>query len=190
MNNSFALSYLLISLTMGGFIYFVLWVSLQRERFRCEIRRTRDELFDFMWENKYDFKDPNYIQTRAALNVILRASNVVSPILLVALAVIAIRQWRRTGSTEAKSPLPEGKLGEKIYSLYLNLTWTVIEYSFLKGIPGLFIKLTAWILWHTFHRGATAGAKARAWRSRLSKDGADYLRAVGAGAHSPLLFIA
>ncbi len=48
---------------------------LRCERFRCDIRDIRDNLFDFMHQHGYAFDDSEYVATRAHLNGLLRLSN-------------------------------------------------------------------------------------------------------------------
>jgi hypothetical protein len=185
MNTSFTLSYMMISLMAGGYVYFVLWASLRREQFRCELRRIRDELFDFMRENNYNFKEPAYLKVRENLNTLLAASNQLSPTVLVVSIVLLVMDLRRKGLPQTTPPLPDGPLGEKIRDSYLALAWKLIEYSFLKGIPGLLINCVVWVLKHAFH----LGGRLRACKRRITKRGADYLQGVGAGVRSPLEII-
>jgi hypothetical protein len=184
MNNSFTLSYITIGLAALGFIYFVLCAGLRREQFRCEVRRIRDDLFDFMWENKQDFNEPAYLKARETMNGFLVLSNKLSPTVLVMSAIAAVFTLRRNGVSSPPPPLPAGLLGDKIRHAYLALTWKLIEYSFLKGIPGLFIKLAVWILSHAFH----LSSRIRVFKRKIVTDGADYLQGTGVGAQSPLKF--
>lgn len=184
MNNPFAISYIMISLALLGFIYFVLCAGLRRERFRCQVRRIRDELFDFMWENGQDFKEPAYLKARETMNSFLALSNKLSPSVLVMSVVVAVLALRRNGASLPNPALPIGALGDKIRQSYSALAWALIEYSFLKGIPGLFIRSTVWLLSHAFH----LSSRMRVCKKKIVKDGADYLQGAGAGIHSPLKF--
>lgn len=184
MINPFALSYFLLSLTAGGFIYFVLCGSLRRELFRCEVRRIRDELFDFMRKHGHNFKEPAYLKARETLNNYLVLSNKLSPTVLVMAVGFAVVDLRRNGVSPPNPPLPDGPLGEMMRNSYLKLVSTLIEYSFLKGIPGLLIKPTVWVLVHAFH----LGGRLRICKRKIVKDGADYLQREGAVARSSLKF--
>lgn len=177
MNNPFALSYLLVSLAALGFIYFVLCASLRREQFRCQVRRIRDDLFDFMWENEQNFEEPAYLKARETMNNVLLLSNKLSPTVVVMSVAAAILDLRRNGMSLPNPLLPEGPLGDKIRQSYLALTWTLIEYSFLKGIPGLYVKSMLWILLHAFR----LSSRMRVFKRKIVKDGADYLQEVGTG---------
>lgn len=49
-----------------------------RDTFRCDIRRLRDELFDFVLIHGGDFSDPEYVDARESLNGMLRLSEKIS----------------------------------------------------------------------------------------------------------------
>jgi hypothetical protein len=164
----------MVSLAVGVFVYFVLWSGLRREQFRCQVRRIRDDLFDFMWEKGLDFKEPAYLKARETMNTILALSNQLSPTVLIMACGAAVLQWRRYGASPA-NPLPDGLLGEKLRNSYLAIAWTVIEFSFLKRIPGLLINSTVWVLIHAFH----LGNRMSYYKGRITKDGADYLQETG-----------
>lgn len=184
MTNPFAISYVVISLAALNYIYFVLCAGLRRERFRCQVRRIRDELFDFMWENGHDFQEPAYRKARETTNSFLALSNKLSPTVLVISVVVAILNLRRNGVSPPTPPLPAGPLGDKIRQSYLELAWTLIEYSFLKGIPGLGVRSAVWFLSHAFR----LGSRFRVCKRKILKDGADYLQGSGASMNYPLRF--
>lgn len=52
---------------------------LRRDNFRSDIRRLRDALFDYVWENGHSFETSAYVQMRDTLNGLLRASTMLSP---------------------------------------------------------------------------------------------------------------
>ncbi|HQU43220.1 MAG TPA: hypothetical protein PK867_10430, partial [Pirellulales bacterium] len=54
--------------------YRLLFVPLRIDDFRGDIRTIRDDLFDFMWRNGYDFNEPAYVETRQTLNGLLRSA--------------------------------------------------------------------------------------------------------------------
>lgn len=184
MNSQFALSYLMVSLTAMWFIYFVLWAGLRRERFRCQVRHIRDGLFDYMWENGHDFNEPAYRKAREVMNSVLALSNKLSPTALVAAGIAVILTWRCKGGLTEDNPLPTGPLGDKIRQSYLALAWTLIEYAFLKGIPGVFVRSVVWVLSHAFR----LSSRVRAFKKEIVKDGADYLQGAGSGIQFPLKF--
>ena len=172
MTNTFALSYFMVSLTALGVVYFVLFARLRREMFRCQLRRIRDELFDYMWENAQDFNEPAYRHARDTMNSYLAISNKLSPGVLVLATIATVLDWRRRGVQAAN--LPTGPLGDKIRQAYMGLTWTLIKYSFLKGIPGAIIWSVVWILMHVFR----LHSRLRGFKDVVVKDGADYLQTV------------
>lgn len=184
MNNPFALSYVTISLVALGFIYFVLCASLRREQFRCQVRQIRDELFDFMWENGHDYQEPAYVKARETMNTFLALSNKLSPTILVMSLVYAVFNIRRNKTSQPDRPLPDGPLGDRIRQSYVTLTLTLLEYSFLKGIPGACIRSIVWILSRAFH----LSNKLRSLENVIVKDGADYLQVVGPSIQTPLRF--
>jgi hypothetical protein len=170
MNNPFALSYFMVSLAALAFVYFVLFARLRREKFRCHLRCIRDGLFDFMWQNGQDFNEPTYRKARDTMNTFLAESNKLSPVILVMAAVAGFLAWRRKGSQSAI--LPAGPLGDKIRQAYMAMAWTLIEYSFLKGISGAFLWSAVWVLKHAFR----LHSRLRSIKDGLVKDGADYLQ--------------
>jgi hypothetical protein len=172
MTNPFALSYFMVSLTALGVVYFVLFARLRREVFRCKLRGVRDELFDYMWENAQDFDEPAYRQARDTINSYLALSNKLSPSVLVLATIATVLDWRRKGVQAAS--LPTGPVGDKIRQAYKGLAWTLIEYSFLKGIPGAIIWSAVWILLHVFR----LHSRLRGFKDVVVKDGADYLQTV------------
>jgi hypothetical protein len=62
--------------------------------------------------------------------------------------------------------------------------WTLIEYSFLKGIPGAFIWSAVWVLKYAFRMHSWL----RSIKEGLVKDGADYLQTEGSSRPLPLKY--
>jgi hypothetical protein len=63
-----------------GWLWFGPLTSLRRDNFRSDIRRIRDDLFDFMWMNGYSYDCASYQKVRMTLNGMLSLSNQVNPV--------------------------------------------------------------------------------------------------------------
>lgn len=104
----------LVGLGVLAFVWFYLFARLRRDDFRSEIRRLRDGLFDFMWENGYSFNEPAYRETRQMLNGIIRLGNTLSPLSLFAAIYIGILREHAGHHFPETSKLPEGAFGEEL----------------------------------------------------------------------------
>jgi hypothetical protein len=169
MSYNFALSYCFVGLATIAFIWLVLFADLRRERFRCELRRIRDQLFDFMWQNGFDFSDPNYQKARASINGILAESNTMSPTLM--FLVLLWATWHRRWKPE---PLLDGPIGEQVRLTYYASAWVVIQFAFLSGVPGFVIRL----LLSTLLRALQLNMRVRGAGNNLASSLADVLQNV------------
>lgn len=79
MSEAFFLTTCVFSLAPLAAIWFGPMAALRRDNFRADIRKIRDELFDFMWQNGYSYEEQAYRDTRQVLNGMLRASNWLTP---------------------------------------------------------------------------------------------------------------
>src|SRR5438034_11408435 len=80
MSYNFDLSQIFVSLAIIATLWFGLFGSLRRDSFRCRVRKLRDDLFDFMWQNGHSFETPAYQEVRQSLNGMLRISNRLGPV--------------------------------------------------------------------------------------------------------------
>jgi len=152
MNYNFVIFDCLVSLGIGAFIWFYLFAGLRRDNFRSEIRRIRDDLFDFMWENGYDFDTPAYCETRQMLNGILRLSNKLSPVSFFVSIIFAATQ--ETCSTEPQSIRTSGspdkvtdvKLEKKLQEVRWNAIKQLLIFVYYQGIFVVFMRIVAFFL--------------------------------------------
>jgi hypothetical protein len=77
---------------------YILYRRGRREQFRVDIRRIRDGLFDWMWQNGHSFSDLGYRATREMLNGLLRMSNTLSLSQLLLMMVLYFR-WNLGGES-------------------------------------------------------------------------------------------
>src|SRR5262245_32745843 len=77
-----------------------LLAQLRCDKYRTDIRRIRDELFDYMWKEGHDFSTPAYRSTRESLNGLLRICNLLSPTLLIVSVAWDLARGQRLTATE------------------------------------------------------------------------------------------
>src|SRR5437762_12932113 len=75
MTSAYLITTIVVSLTAIVALWLGPLTSLRRDNFRSDIRRIREDLFDFMLENGFSFEVKAYRDTRQFLNGMLRASN-------------------------------------------------------------------------------------------------------------------
>lgn len=61
-----------IGIMILGLIFFRLFPRARREALQQDLFKLRNDLFIFMWENKFDMQDPAYLEMRATLNGSIR----------------------------------------------------------------------------------------------------------------------
>lgn len=131
----FTFSYCAVSLIALAAIYYYYVTKMRPDAYRVKIRRIRDDLFDFMWRNGYDFDTPAYRKARTMLNDLLRVSNFLSiPVMVIAAAA---RVSKAGGEDDAEAiDLPPGPLGERIALACAEAMQVTVEYVFLTGPKG------------------------------------------------------
>lgn len=142
MINNFVLFECILSLCMLVFIWFFLFGRERRDDYRCAIRRLRNELFDFVQKNGGDFQNPAYVECRKYLHDLLRVSNDLSPLVLLAGVVLILRQRRSQGMNEEqkKESVAQDPLSQRIREVRTQATLTTLHFLFLRGLLGLFIR--------------------------------------------------
>jgi hypothetical protein len=180
MTNNFALAQCLISLGMLSIIWFGLFRSLRRDNFRSDIRRIRDELFDFMWKNGQDFNAPAYRETRQMLNGMLRISNVLTPATFVIGALFASRCPPSPESKKRFQELPDGPLKQQLEKAQSLALRRLLTFVFCEGALGLLVRLAlrALVL-------ARLAFRAKEWASRKSRSLLSWAYVVGNPELSP-----
>jgi hypothetical protein len=146
MDNYFILTECLISLVIMAYIWFFPLNRLRRDNFRSDIRRIRDELFDFMFENKYDFSIPAYIQTRQTLNGILRLSNNLSVLsFFINIIFIAKRISLEYDPNISIDKIQDEQLKKKLTDVLSSAVIRILKFTFMEGTPKIFTMFVFYI---------------------------------------------
>ncbi len=144
MMNEYVIIECAISVGVLAYVWFVPVNRLRRDSFRADIRRLRDDLFDFMWENSCDFSTPAYVETRQTLNGFLRLSNSLSILrffLMVLLGASLDRHRNHSPDSLAKVEIPS--LKKKIEEIRTEAVTRMLKFLFTEGATGLFLRLLA-----------------------------------------------
>ena len=141
-----------ISIAIVAYVWFWQIASLRRDNFRSDIRRLRDNLFDFMWENGYDFSMPAYMETRQTLNGMLRLSNSLSvPKLFLILFFGAAIDRYHDRLPDSLDKVKDTCLREKIKKVRHEAVKRMLHFVLLEGIPGVLfrfiVRLTRYKNW-------------------------------------------
>lgn len=146
MNPDFSIAYSLISLWIIFYIWFTLVARLRRDRFRCNIRKIRDDLFDFMWKNNVDFNTAAYKEVRQFLNGMLRGADVLTPTSLIAHAIGAIRYGalgenrKETDFVKAMKTVSDPTLKQMLENAQAKAMVEMLSFVFLQGLIGFLVK--------------------------------------------------
>src|SRR4030042_4139836 len=129
-----------VSLVALAYLYSRCYIILRRDGFRADIRRVRDDLFDYMWKNGHDYSIQAYRDTRQTLNGLLRVSNLLSaPFFLVTLLHV-----RKHGLGARKSPntehVQDPALRQAIEEAMNKPVLRLLKFVFLEGLTGLLVK--------------------------------------------------
>lgn len=137
MENNFVLSQMFIS----GLILLGVWVMFQhirREKFRIQIRDIRDELFDWMLENKQDFTSPEYANLRQTLNGLMRLSSRIGR--LEAFGMICIQMSNGTTPKSDIDEMPDSPLKAKLQQVRRLAVRAWFTFLFKEGLLGAMIR--------------------------------------------------
>ena len=137
--NETILTQLAISLSILTFLWFWAFASIRRDSFRCDIRRLRDGLFDFMWENGHSFDDPVYMETRQILNGMLRMSNTMSAVKFFGLVVLH-QQHGGSEATDLLEKMPNGALKKEIERVRVLAVRRLLHFLFMEGTMCLVVR--------------------------------------------------
>lgn len=132
-------SQLVVSILILAFLWFRVFPSLRRDNFRSDIRKLRDSLFDYMWENGHAFDNMAYCETRLILNGILRMSNSITAIKFFALVVL-----HRNDSRAVEDPLEQMAdcdLKRQIETVRAQAVARLLHFLFLEGTTGLVVRM-------------------------------------------------
>lgn len=138
----FELSQLAVTVAALIFVYFgpIRW--RRQDDFRCEIRRIREELFDFMLENEIPFDNPAYVRTRYALNGLLRISGILSPVFFG--ISLYYRQLCRVNGHVLLMPeqlTANSALRDKILEVRHEASDCLQRHIFLQGFTGICVRV-------------------------------------------------
>ncbi|HUT88325.1 MAG TPA: hypothetical protein VMY37_02415 [Thermoguttaceae bacterium] len=142
--NAYILTECVVSLAILAYVYFGLVCRLRRDEFRADIRRLRDELFDYMWKAGRDFGDPSYLGTRRILNGMLRLSNRASALKFV-VTLVTTALIVRDGETLC-DPIPEPEdpeFREKLERVRRLALARFLRFIFLEGLTGVLVRVLA-----------------------------------------------
>jgi hypothetical protein len=140
MNNAFALGQATVSLLFLAYVWIFLFGRMGRDAFRCDVRRLRDELFDFMVANGENFDAPAYRKARQMLNGVLRLSNHLNVFTFIAIVVCHARLRRLGRLPDDPSRAPgSAKLKHEIAQVRAKLSERLLIYVFLEGVTGIVV---------------------------------------------------
>lgn len=137
MTATYATAQFCISLFAILVIYFRCICRQRAENCRTDIRFIRDDLFDFMWQNGYDFRSPAYQQTRTMLNGLLRLTNIMGSIQII---VLLIRCHGEKAPDSAVNSIHDVALKEKLKSATELAMRRFVEFLYLEGATGLIVR--------------------------------------------------
>ena len=142
MKENIAFAQCLISIGIMALLWLRPIARLRRDNFRSKIRKIRDNLFDFMYQNDFDYKTPAYQATRQVLNGMIKGSNyfsVASFIVTIMIIVSAKGQESSSVSREIEK-LPDGKLKNALNDAILQAGTEMIRFILYKSISGFFLR--------------------------------------------------
>jgi len=142
--NEYVLLECAISLGVMAYVWFWQIARLRRDDFRANIRRLRDDLFDFMWKNGYEFSTPAYVEARQTLNGMLRLSNSLSiPKLFLMLFFGTEIDRYQSRLPDSLDKVEDTCLRGKIKKVRSEAVETMLHFVLLEGIPGVLFRLIA-----------------------------------------------
>lgn len=137
--------FLLTTCAIGIASLVALWVgplsTLCRDNYRADIRRLRDDLFDFMWMNGYSFQTPAYLEVRQMLNGMLRWANVIN-LVNFTVSVWFVARNRPLDDSSANRLLDgcDPRLRGKIESTLGEAVKRTLRYVLLEGTTGVCVR--------------------------------------------------
>lgn len=137
--NETVLTQMAISVSILAILWFWAFASIRRDNFRSDIRRLRDGLFDYMWENGHSFDTAAYQETRLMLNGMLRLSNSMSAIKFFGFVVLH-RHHRDREVGDLLARMPNGELKKEIERVRIHAVARLLHFLFLEGTTGLAIR--------------------------------------------------
>lgn len=121
-----------------GLLLCVWYFGFRRMRaddFRSDIRRMRDDLFDFMVANNLDFQSESYRCTRDFLNGLLRISNLLGPVVF----LLFIREASKGETPSDSEPkAEEDPLATKLRQTRERAIERTVQFTFVR-FTGFFV---------------------------------------------------
>jgi hypothetical protein len=142
--NAHELTTLVVSVVFLAYLWFHTIPCLRRDNFRSDIRRIRDELFDFIWKNGYSFDEPAYVEARQTLNGLLRLSNRITPFMSM---VAVVYFFRYDGRLKDKNQnwlddIADAELKNQIRQTVFDAITRTFRYALLEGATGVVFRAT------------------------------------------------
>lgn len=141
MSEPFILTTTTVGIVVLMWLWFVPLAALRRDNYRADIRRLRDELFDFMWQNGYAFDTPAYSEARRIFNGMLRWSNFIDAIKLFVGIYFASKSNDVGSHLEDELKACEPPLRENIERTLHRATSRTLHFIFLEGLTGIVVRL-------------------------------------------------
>jgi hypothetical protein len=145
MNDPYVLPEVCISLGLIVVAWRYGFEPLRRDEFRCQIRRIRDDLFDFMWKNDLECRDTAYQDARAGLNAVIYMGGAFSPTSIIATIFLAIRRIHNEQAPAQTKKSTDPMIQEAIDLANKRAVNALLTFLFLQGPFGLFIKSSYWL---------------------------------------------
>ena len=143
MTEHFTLAQCLISLSLIGIIWFHLFGKLRRDDFRSKIRRIRDDVFDYVWQNGHSFDDANYKSTRQLLNGIIRMSRTLTPTTFMLIFVSGTAMSRN--QRKCTDP-PKTDLDKRLHEAHQEAVKAMVHFVYCEGLTRIFMRVVFWIV--------------------------------------------
>jgi hypothetical protein len=115
--------------------------ALRRDNFRSDIRRVRDELFDFMWKNGLSYETKAYRDARQFLNGTLRMSDHLTAAMFLLGAFYL--KWYEIETDDGRPSFDNCPkvLRDKLQSVYEAAVRRMLKYMFTEGTLGLLLRV-------------------------------------------------
>ena len=134
MNSGYELAQTWLSFVAIVVIYSFILRRQAAESCRAELRRIRDEFFDFMWQNGKDFSDVEYVESRQQINSMLRLTTMIGPVSFI---VMMFRFMPVVASRTVKAEREPSELKIHARKVSTQAIHCLVKYIFMTGILGL-----------------------------------------------------
>jgi hypothetical protein len=128
-----------IAISLAALLFIKLWgfSAIRRDNFRSDIRALRDELFDFMWENKLQYDSSEYVETRQTLNGMMQISRTMTAGKFFVLCILhGMYDTPEMEKSVSSNPL----LSKKVVQIKARAVHRMLTFLFLEGTFGFLAK--------------------------------------------------